>query len=378
MAVIVTVFKAFLSVVYWALKLLPANEKNIVFLSRQSNTLSPDFRMLKSRLLEKDPKLNIRAVCRRADRGIKAKILFAFAMLKSMYLLATSSVCVLDAYWPAVSMLKHKDSLTVIQMWHAFGKIKQSGYQTIGREFGRSEKTARLLNMHKGYDIIIAGGSAWNKFYCASFGTTEDKLRNIGLPRIDILINTEEETKRKVLEAYPNLNEKPVVLYAPTFRKNQNVDISELVSTFDFEAFNLVVKKHPNQEMTYSDNDRIFTCPEFSSDEMLTVCDWLVTDYSAIALEGAVLNKKTLYYLFDNDEYLAKNGVNIDLFREMPGCVFTNGKDLTDSLKSGNYNFDALNSYRERFLPSELGSSTDKLADIVLNAADWRKNDRIH
>ena len=45
-----------------------------------------------------------------------------------MYHLATASVCVLDAYWPAISLLHHKKSLTVIQMWHALGKIKPVSY----------------------------------------------------------------------------------------------------------------------------------------------------------------------------------------------------------------------------------------------------------
>lgn len=75
-----------------------------------------------------------------------------------------------------------KKSLTVIQMWHALGKIKQSGYQTLGKASGRGAEMAHLLKMHENYDYIIAGGKAWNPFYEKSFNQPQDKLVNCGLP----------------------------------------------------------------------------------------------------------------------------------------------------------------------------------------------------
>ena len=85
------------------------------------------------------PYVEIVTLCNRLEGESSGGLVhFAVTTLKSMYHMATSSVCVLDAYWPAVSILKHNESLTVIQMWHALGKIKQSGYQTLGRESGRS------------------------------------------------------------------------------------------------------------------------------------------------------------------------------------------------------------------------------------------------
>lgn len=303
--------------------------------------------------------------------------MFAFALstLRSMYHMATSQLCVLDAYWPAVSILKHKKSLTVIQMWHALGKIKQSGYQTLGKESGRGEQLAHLMKMHEGYDYIIAGGKAWNRFYCQSFNTTEDKLVNCGLPRIDYLLSTADENRRKVLEAYPQFREKTVVLYAPTFRRNIELrwqGLAELTQTQAGEGeFALVIKGHPNQKIeldTLSDSQRagIYTCPEFSSAELLAACDYLITDYSAIAIEGAVLNKATYYFVYDYEEYREKNGMNIDLFCEMPNCVFKDAKDLITALQAGEYPQTALDEYRKRFLPEKLGTSTAQIADLIL------------
>ena len=122
-----------LNFIYAVLKLFPTQKNKVLFLSRQSNTLTLDFKMTQEELRREQPDIKIVTICHRLEGEGSGAAAFAKSTLKSMYHLATSSVCVLDAYWPAVSILHHKKSLTVIQMWHALGKIKQSGYQTLGK-----------------------------------------------------------------------------------------------------------------------------------------------------------------------------------------------------------------------------------------------------
>ena len=366
MVVVVKAGKILLSFVYAVFKLFPSQKNKVLFLSRQSNELTLDFKMLKEELEKQKKDIKIVSICNRMDDKKEGMIKFGINIIRSMYHLSTSRVCVLDAYWPAVSLLRHKKSLTVIQMWHALGKIKQSGYQTIGKESGRSQKVSELLCMHRNYDYIIAGGSAWNPFYVASFDTTEDKLVNIGLPRIDYLLNVAEDNRKRAYEKYPEFQEKQVILYTPTFRRGYDLEWEELVDHIDFEKYVLIIKGHPNQKIE-SDNENVLTCPEFSAVELLASCDYLITDYSAIAVEGAILNKKTYYYLFDYEQYTTKNGLNVDPFDSMPGCAFKDAKELVKDLESGNYKQEVLDEYRRRYLPENLGTSTKKLAQLVIS-----------
>lgn len=365
MKYIIMIGKVCLSFLYGFLKIFPTKPKKVLFLSRQADDLSLDFVMLKEQLLKQDEEIEIVAICNRLDDSKSGLLGFAWDTLRSMYHMATSSVCVLDAYWPVISILKHKEKLTVIQMWHAIGKIKKSGYQTLGKASGRSAQTAHLLAMHRNYDIIIAGGEAWNPYYCASFDTTEDKLVNIGLPRIDHLLQTEEANREAVYAAYPELQEKQVILYAPTFRRNMELQWEPLLDEVDFDRYILIIKGHPNQKIECS-HPGVMMCPEFKAVDLLAVCDYLITDYSAIAVEAAVLNKKTYYYLYDFDAYMENNGINVSPFDSMPGCAFHDAKTLMEDLTSGNYRQDVLDAYRQRYLPPELGTSTEKLAALVI------------
>lgn len=370
---IIYVLRVFLAIIYAPLKLLPSKKNKVIFLSRQTNGASLDYRLIQDYLKEQKPDIKIVSICRRYEKKEKGNIeyvIFLKNILRSVYHLATSRVCVIDGYWPAVSMLKHKKTLTVVQIWHAMGKIKESGYKALNKKSGRNPKIAKAMAMHRNYDVIIAGGKAWNKFYCESFDVSEDVLLNCGLPRIDYLLATKEENKERILKAYPELENKKVLLYAPTFRRGWNAEWDSFAELLDFNKYALIVKNHPNQKLNLTAD--CLTCDEFSSVELLSVCDYLITDYSAIAVEGALLDVKTFYYVYDYEQYKENNGLNIDLFEEMPGCVFENAESLTEALEK-DYPAAALENYKKKFLPENLGTSTKAIGDYIIDSLGKRK-----
>ena len=319
MRIAVILLRWVMNFIYFFLKLCPTDKNKVLFLSRQSNTVTEDIDFLSRRLLELKPETNIVIITKRMDKGFSSMLGYAGATLKSMYHLATASVCVLDSYWPAVSVLHHKKQLAVIQMWHAMGKIKKSGYQSLGKKFGRSDMIAREMRMHRNYDVVIAGGRAFNPFYCASFDIDPDILYNVGLPRMDKLREGQEEARRQFYETYPQLKGKKIILYAPTFRKGQALDPKELVRAFRFDgSCVLIIKRHPNQLLVVDNLAPALTCPGMPTSTVLSVCDCVITDYSAITIEAALLGKPVYFYLFDYEDYLDHNGLNVKLFDEFP------------------------------------------------------------
>ena len=371
-ALVIYIMRFGLNFIYFFMKLRPADKKRVLFLSRQSDTLTEDFKMVIEELKRRDPGIKIASICSRLEGESSGGLVrFASDTLKSMWDLAGSKVAVLDAYWPAISILHHKPSLKVIQMWHAMGKIKKSGYQTLDKESGRSAEMARLMKMHRGYDYIIAGGKAWNPFYVASFDCREEQLRNYGLPRIDRLLSLKDENRRKFFETYPELEGKEIVLYAPTFRRGYEFDWEPVVRDLlrDGDGRAVILKAHPGQRLSLTDELRAmgaYDCPDFSSVDILPAADYIITDYSAIAVEAAVLRVKTLYYVPDFEEYTSKNGMNIDLFKEMPGMVSRDAEEIASIIRENRYDTEVLNAYCERFLPEDPGTSTEKIAGLIL------------
>ncbi|MDD2505616.1 MAG: CDP-glycerol glycerophosphotransferase family protein, partial [Bacilli bacterium] len=334
---LIYLYKYHLKFIYFFLKFLPINKNKIVFLSRQTDAESLDFTELRLALEKKG--YTIKVLANRMKKGIKNKIRYNFHIYKQMYYIATSKVCVIDSYIIPVCVLRHKKELYVLQIWHSLGKIKKSGYQTLGFrnsksffDFENNKKTALIMNMHKNYDNIIAGGKSFNKFYAEGFNCDEKILLNYGLPRADVLLRNNSKIKKEINKNYPVTTEKLNVCYFPTFRKYKVKEIEDFTKDFDFEKFNLIIRTHPNQKIDF-EGERLLNLVEYSTIDLISIADYVITDYSAVSLEAAVLNKKIIYYIFDHEKYLKENGMNLDPLETMPYASYKNKKNLFEALK---------------------------------------------
>lgn len=355
-----------LSALYAIFKLWPVDEHLVVFLSRQSDRVPLDFTMLATRLRQQVPGVKIVIRCACLGSTPMQRLAYIWHLIGDARQLATAQVAVLDSYSIPVSVLKHKPSLFVIQLWHAMGKIKRSGLANLDKPYGRSAVLADQLSMHANNDLVVAGGQAWNQFYRESFGPGDYQLLNVGLPRLDHLLSDGADIRAGLLSRYPQLAEKTVLLYAPTWRASGKSGYQELVDQIDFDRYALIVRQHSNEKaMTSRDARETVIDQDVATIDLLLVCDYLITDYSAIAVEAAAVSAKTLYYLFDYDDYVLNNGLNIDLFGEMPGCVYKNAADLMGLVRTGAYSIDALKRFANKYLPDKPGHATEAICDVI-------------
>ena len=164
-----------------------------------------------------------------------------------MYHLATAKVCIVDSYVIPISILKHKKSLKIVQVWHALAAIKKFGYAILDKKEGSTREVAQLMNMHKNYDYVISGSEAMIPFFAAAFNVKEEIIKPYALPRVDYLLDKSNQinVKENILLNYPELKSKKVILYAPTFRKNEVLEIDELIKGINFNNYCLIIKKHP-------------------------------------------------------------------------------------------------------------------------------------
>ena len=102
--------------IYFFLKLLPTNNKKVIFISRQSNRISLDFQLLQEEIYNLNPNYKVVLLCNKVDHSFKGIINYYLNTLKHLYHLATAKVCIVDSYCLAVSIPKHKKDLIIIQI----------------------------------------------------------------------------------------------------------------------------------------------------------------------------------------------------------------------------------------------------------------------
>lgn len=368
MKIIIKIVIVILNVIYALFKLLPS-KKQVLFMSRQSNNISMDFKLLGDELKKE---YKVIYLCKTLDgkenAKIKTLISYGFHMLKQMYYLATSKVCILDSYIPTVSILNHKKQNTIIQMWHSNGTMKKFGYTALSKAEGTSNTYATMLKMHKNYDIILCSGEAYRDHLAKGFNVDPNTIRIYSLPRIDVLNDKkyEKDIQKKIYKKYPELknNKKQNVIYAPTFRKDETEFgkyLNDLIDNIDTNKYNLIIKLHPLSKVETT-NDKVIIDKSFSTFDMLFVADKLISDYSCVIYEAGVRNIPLYFYAYDLDNYETVRGLALD-YNELPGYTEKEASKLCKSLDK-KYDTKELKKFINKYVENTK-ECTKKIASLV-------------
>lgn len=359
-----------LNVIYAFMKLLPVKNK-VTMISRQSNIPSKEFRMIKREIESRGRGTKVVFLCHTLDGGVAStvadKVKYAFHMLAQMVHIATSKVVILDTYCMVISILHHKKSLKVIQMWHSMGTMKKFGYTALDTAEGSKSELAYAMRMHENYDYVFASAEAYKDHLAKGFRCDRSKIITMPLPRLDLLNSKayEKKIREKIYKKYPELKEKPVILYVPTFRKQEEEfkeALEALCKAVDYEKYRLVVKLHPLSKADAG--EKVHQAKGFDSFDMLFVADYVISDYSCIVYEAAVRKIPLYFYNFDMEFYTDGRGLAIDYYKELPGVISKDAKEIVEAIEEKEYDMESLARFADKYVtPTE--HATKDIVDFV-------------
>ncbi len=219
--------------------------------------------------------------------------------------------------------------------------------------------------------------TAWNLDATGQRG----KILEKGYPRNDRLINAAPEERGEIRKAL-GVDDKKVILYAPTWRDNQHVsgegytyktevDFDKLqrelgseyvilfrahylvANSFDFGRYDGFVR----DVSSYGDIN-----------ELYIASDLLVTDYSSVFFDYANLERPVIFYMYDLEQYANEmRGFYLSL-DELPGPIVRDEDALIAAIRAADKwePDEKYRSFKERFNPYEDGCSSKRvLAEII-------------
>jgi CDP-ribitol ribitolphosphotransferase len=299
-------------------------------------------------------------------KNLKGTLSYVLDLHIQMIDIATSKVIIVDGYNLPVSLLKHKKGTKIIQEWHALGAIKKFGYQSIGKVDGINPMVAKILKMHAGYDYVISGSDGMNKYFAEAFNVPEEKVIAIGTPIVDFLKKEDPKSKKALYKKYPELKNKINVLYSPTFRNDKKYNYDDIINNTDFNKVNLIITNHSKVEDKAND-DRVISIDskEFSTFDVLKICDYVITDYSALMIDAAIINKKILLYVYDYEKYDENNGVNLKLLEDFPKITSKEGKTIMNIINKDKYDKKSFEKFKKLYTPQTKKTCTEETMDLI-------------
>lgn len=372
------VFGFVMNVFYFFYKLKKPQNK-IAFISRQGDKPSIDFRYLINEIKLNYPDYEVEVHCKMIPESFGGKLLYIKEMFTQMKAMAASKVVVLDGYCILASMLNHRKSLTIIQLWHALGAFKKFGKSILDMEGGSSSETAAAFKMHNNYDLIAASGEKCVPHFAEAFGQDESKFVPIGIPRMDFLTSGEENERLcdLIFREYPELdNGKKNILYVPTFRDTDEdrealkAATEELVKRVNYDEFNLIVKHHvvdTNKEEIYvGSHMNVKSGERFNGMDFMAVASCVITDYSSVIYEALLKDLPIYLYCFDSDKYINERGFYIDFWRDIPALYSKSAKGICRFINDGNTaDEEKINAFKEAYVNKAYDNVTAVWAEII-------------
>lgn len=355
---------------YWK---IPVKMNRVTFISGRRSELSGNEKFVYDKLKD------IKGIDFQFLMFSSAKGHYNIENIKSFFeLYTTSRVVIVDDYFRMLNIVPKKDEVKLFQLWHACGAFKTFGFTRIGKDGGPRQ----WAKNHRMYDYAVVSSKNIVKHYAEGFGIPDSCILPSGVPRTDIFCDSgyKEKTGAAFFEKYPQLKNKKIILFAPTFRGKGQMSAyyptdkfnpNEICSALGDE-YAIIIKLHPFCKEKYrieeKYKDRIIDLSNADElNDLLFVTDLLITDYSSVVFEASLLDIPMLFYAFDLDEYIENRDFYYDFKEFIPGKTVFLQDELIKAVQSNDFESEKVEKFKHKFFDDIDGQSSQRVANKIIS-----------
>ena len=279
---------------------------------------------------------------------------------------------------------RRRRETTYIQTWHGT-PLKRMGFDSPALERASAATRRQHKAMMRRWSALPVPSEYFVDTFVKSYRYDGELLR-VGLPRNDLLVRGLGEDDRRALKRRLDLPvDRPVVLYAPTFRDRARklgkkfempFELKDLQREIGTEIF-LALRTHYLDRYKLSDRFRTFAADysrHHDVTELLLAADVLVTDYSSVMFDFANTGKPMIFYTHDYEDYTRdERGTYVDLAEIAPGPLVTDTAGLIAALRDLDTHGERYrlqyDAFRAQFCEYETGRASEAVVERFFDPA---------
>ena len=381
--------------IVWILKILcrifyavvPVKDNSIVFMAYHGRGYLDNPKAVYEEMT-KDPKFKdyqFYWILRHKNDCPSNAISVKYMSLHYLYIFARAKYWVVNCKLP--QYIYKKKNQIYLQTWHGT-PLKKLGHDievSADMKFYRSGLSQKEMlctyddDVAK-YNYLISPNPFTTKVFPSAFHISPEKLIEVGYPRNDILSNQNVELIENIKRTLNLPFDKKVILYAPTWRDDSFVTKGytfELKADFKkwkillqdeyivlFKPHYLIVNKIDSiQEL---DGFLYSIDADFDINYLYLVSDILITDYSSVFFDYAILNRPIYFYMYDRSNYQHQlRGFYLDVDKDLPGKVYENEDEMLEDVKDKKFDYQKLKEFNHEFNCFQDGQCSKKVIDTV-------------
>ncbi|MGW9176612.1 bifunctional glycosyltransferase/CDP-glycerol:glycerophosphate glycerophosphotransferase [Streptomyces decoyicus] len=247
--------------------------------------------------------------------------------------------------------LTKRPETTYLQTWHG-SALKNMGFDQPSLKAQTRQQQAEQQRSLDRFDRFLIRSEHDVHTLAKAFRLKEKTLLRVGYPRNDALVRARQREaalgarERGPLAAELGIAEdKTVLLYAPTFRKAGGrhgrfelpFDVERFADQFG-DRYVLLVRSHYLNHVVLPPTVQgrvIDVSARHDVTPLLELADGLITDYSSVMFDYALLDRPLVFFTYDYDEYVHEGrGTYFDLLEHAPGPVVRTEDAFHDAIKS--------------------------------------------
>jgi CDP-glycerol glycerophosphotransferase len=265
-------------------------------------------------------------------------------------------------------LVKREGSIHV--MTHHGTPLKKMGIdQQQSAVAGERMDFAALLRRCERWDYSVSSNVfstlVWEHAYPLRYESIES-----GYPRNDVLATATEDDAKRIRAELGIEPHQTAVLYAPTHREYEDGYVPVLDARAVAAALGpdhvVMTRAHyfyADTAGTHGDVRDVSAHP--SVEELMLAADVLVTDYSSIMFDYAILDRPIVIHAPDWELYVRMRGTYFDLTEEPPGPVTTTEQEVVETIRAGDTEQPSRAAFRARFCSLEDGRAAERVVRRV-------------
>jgi len=367
--------------VYYICKPLPIKKKRVLCIMTHDDGEGSNVSIAARAMKNKDDGYTFSYITKKDTMAVKSFAGFCTMMsffFRKPYELARAEIVLLDNVFLPYAYIKRKKKSKVVQLWHGTGTIKKFGQDVNTGKLRELEKKANSNITH-----LIVNSYTIKKLYSGAFGVKEQYIYPIGLPKTDELllrmkkaeVAMKNPDKEYIYQKYKIPEGKKLLLYAPTFRDNeeQNPRLVELIRKLSKELsedYYLGLRLHPfiaNSFRQEQLEERIVQLSfEKDVNTLLLASDLLITDYSSIIFEYCLTKRPMIFFAYDYAEFSdIGRGFYHDYESYVPGPVAYKYQDVADIIRADCFDEQRTEAFVQFNYMYTDGNATERFMEVL-------------
>ncbi|MGL5692955.1 MAG: CDP-glycerol glycerophosphotransferase family protein, partial [Peptostreptococcaceae bacterium] len=152
------------------------------------------------------------------------------------------------------------------------------------------------------------------------------------------------------------------------------LDYTKIIDSLG-DDYVIILKLHPivdEKSVVIPDEykDKVLNLTRYKEiNDLLIITDILITDYSSVVFEYALLDRPMIMFAYDLDSYINERNFYYEYKDFVPGPIVYTNEQIIDLVKDNSFDLEKVKEFKHKFFEDVDGKATKRIVEYLIKNA---------